>query len=413
MLDRTANLLKEGKHVASIGHGNSLLVLECHEDIDTIIRIRDEWQHLENTCDEKFTFFQTYDWCLQYYKHFSHDLNNRHCPLPQVFVLRMKGEPIMLWPMMRIQSRTGLKLLTTATEPLGQYSSLLYNDQYFDSDLGREVFALVKQYCEADCISLNHYLKNSMVDTIVGEQGIREHSEFEALMLDTRHHKNWESYCMTLSKSQRKDRRRRRTKLEGLGRLDYHVHPAGTAEYRKTVAWSLAMKSKWLEETGRKPGLVGDYNTKAMFDAMLASQDPDADVSNGALVHALELNGKTIATEIGMHFKGHYYSYLGAIDMNWKEFGPGKVQMELAQQWAFEKGIKCFDLLHDPSEYKKSWITKRQPLVSRNIPLTLQGYGYAMIWKTHVRPRLKAVYHFAGADTRSKLNRFLGFIANK
>jgi len=413
MLDRAANLVKKGRHIADVRHGKSVCVLECHEDIDAITQIRDEWQNLQNTCDEKFTYFQTHDWCLQYYKQFSSDINNKHCPLPQVFILRLEGEAIMLWPMMRIQSRTGLKILTTATEPLGQYSSLLYDAKKFDITLGKEVFTLIKQHCQADCISLNYYAQNGMINAIVEEQGIREHSEFEALMLDTRQYANWESYCQTLSKSQRKDRRRRRTKLEALGRLDYHVHSAGTPEYRELVAWSLEMKSKWLEGTGRKPGLIAEETTKQMFEELLMFQNPDAQVGNGVCIHALELNGKPVATEIGMHFKGHYYSYLGAIDMDWKEFGPGKIQMELAQQWAFEKGIQCFDLLHDPSDYKKSWITKRQPLVSRNIPLTLQGYAYAMLWKTHIRPRLKAIYHFTGANTRSKLNRFLGFIANK
>ena len=41
----------------------------------------------------------------------------------------------------------------------------------------------------------------------------------------------------------------------------------------------------------------------------------------------MSLDGKAIAIEIGFIFKHHYYSYMGAFDLAWRDYSPGKVQM--------------------------------------------------------------------------------------
>lgn len=384
------------------------LELQCYNNISAISSLKDEWQALELVCPEDFTYFQSYNWCIEYYKQFADDLTDRHCPIPQVFILRKDQKPIMLWPLMRIQSRTGLKILATATEPLGQYSNLLFDTSVFNAKTGQAVLKKVIEHSKADLISLNNYPQGCLIDKIIDGQGIQENSKLESSILDLSKYKSWEAYTQTLSRGQRKSRRRNITKLEAEGSLTYKVHNAETEEYSNLISLALEMKKQWLLETGRKPGILADACTKAMFTNLQMSQSSKQDQIAGSMVHALFLNDLPVAIEFGMIENSRYYSYLGAIDWDWKDYSPGKVQLAMAQEWCMNEGIKNFDLLHDPSKYKSSWTNHTHKVISRNIPITYKGYIYSKLWKTHIRPKLKTIYHFAGTRNRDRLNKLAG-----
>lgn len=386
--------------------GKTELRLECLESIEAMSEIKDEWQALEKSNKEAFAFFQTYNWCVEYHRQYSDDMSNKHCPLPQVFVLWHGSKAIMIWPLMRIKSRTNLKLLVSATEPLGQYTNILFEPSHFNAELGKSVFNAISNYYKVDCISINHYPKDSIVDQIIRDRGIHEKSNLASSMLVKETNMTWEEYYASLSKSQRKDRRRAHNKLSAEGNLSYAIHPAGSKAYNELVKWALVQKVEWLENSGRKGGILAEPRTKLMFQGLEEIQDQDkanAKTSQGAMAHCLYLDNKPVAVEIGMLYQNHYYSYLGAIDDDWKNYTPGKVQIQMAQQWAFENNIKTFDLLHDPSEYKSSWSNTKHDVISCNIPFTTKGKLYAMVWKQKVRPKLKSLYHFSDAKTRKKM----------
>ena len=384
-------------------------MLECYDNLGSIKSLEADWRALEAVCKEDFTFYQTYNWCVEYYKQFANDLSDKHCPIPQVFVLRSNQYGIMIWPMMLIQSRTGLKILTTATEPLGQYCNLLFDSSLFSEKIGREVLNLIIKHTSADSVSFNNYPEGCLIDKIIGEQGIREQSNLESSVLDMSRYESWEAYTQTLSKGQRKERRRNKNKLEAQGELSYLIHPAGTDEYKALIPLALEMKTQWLIKTGRKPGILADEATVDMFCNL---QSSEVSMTDGPLIHALQLNAQPIAIEFCVVHADRYYSYLGAIDWNWKDFGPGKMQMAMAQEWAMEQGIRNFDLSHDPSEYKSSWSNHTHRVISRNIPITYKGYIYSKLWKTYLRPKLKKIYHFTSAKNRERLNKVVGIFKN-
>jgi len=395
------------KHLSVMSVANQNFDLECYENVDVIYTLQEDWLLLEEICSEDFSYFQTYSWCIEYYKQFADDLSDKHCPIPQVFILRKDDKPVMIWPLMRIQSRTGLKILTMATEPLGQYSSFLFDASVFEEKIGREVLKQVIEHSKSDSVSFNNYPEGSMIDKIIGEQGIKENSNLKSSILDCSEYENWQAYYHTLSKGQRKSRRRSKNKLTAEGEITYQTYFAGTEEYKELVAKALEMKTQWLLETGRKPGLLGDECTKAMF---MALQKPDAKKQTGPIIQALLLDNKPIAIELGMIKSDRYYSYLGAIDWAFKDLSPGNIQMEMAQEWCMNQGIKNFDLLHDPSEYKSSWTNHSHAVISRNIPITTKGYIYSKLWKTYIRPKLKSMYHFTGAKNRERLNKILDIV---
>lgn len=384
--------------------------LECYETVAAIKSIEENWLSLEAECTEDFTYFQTYNWCIEYYKQFADDITNKHCPIPQVFILRNSGKPIMIWPLMRIQSRTGLKILTTATEPLGQYANLLFDKAHFDETLGKSVLNLIIEHSKSDSVSFNNYPENSMLDKIVGTKGIKENSNLESSILDLSQYNNWETYFQTLSKTQRKSRRRDKNKLTQQGDISYEVIEAGEGQYKTLIEHALDMKKQWLIETGRTPGLLDDKCTRAMLQNLSASNKTK---NSDPIAHALKLNSIPIAIELGMIRENRYYSYLGAIDWAYKDFSPGKVQIEMSQEWIMNKGIQYFDLLHDPSDYKTSWSNHTHKVISRNIPVTYKGYIYSQLWKTYIRPKLKSAYHFAGTKNRERLNKAVSIFRKK
>jgi len=398
------------KQLSNLEVDDRVFTLECYETILAIHTIEEDWLSLEAECEEDFTYFQNYNWCIEYYKQFADDVTNKHCPIPQVFVLRHEHKPIMIWPLMRIQSRTGLKILTTATEPLGQYSNLLFDQTHFDETLGKSVLDLIIKHSQSDSVSLNNYPENSMIDKIIGEKGIKENSSLESFILDLSRYDNWETYFQTLSKAQRKSRRRDKNRLMTQGNVSYNVVEAGTSAYKDLVERALDMKKQWLLETGRKAGILDDKATRAMLKNLKPSPKS---VKSGAIVHELKLDGKPIAIELGMIKKDRYYSYLGAIEWTYKDFSPGKVQIEMSQEWSMKQGIQNFDLLHDPSDYKSSWSNHTHKVTSRNIPVTYKGFIYSQLWKTYLRPKLKTIYHFAGTKNRERLNKAVSIFSKK
>ena len=395
------------KKLSTLEVGERKLSLECLETVQTICAFEEEWLELEAACKEDFTYFQNYNWCIEYYKQFADDITNKHCPIPQVFVLKQDDKPIMIWPLMRIQSRTGLKILTTATEPLGQYSNLLFDRAKFDASLGKLVLDFIIKHSKSDSLSFNNYPENSIVDKIIGTKGIKENSNLESSILDLKRYENWDSYFQTLSKAQRKSRRRDKNKLMAQGDITYDVIKPSADGFEHLVERALDMKKQWLLETGRTSGLLDEKCTREMFKSLKSSS------TSGPVVHALKLNGNPIAIELGMIKADRYYSYLGAIDWHYKDLSPGKVQIEMSQEWSMSRGMKYFDLLHDPSDYKTSWSNLKHKVISRNIPVTYKGFIYSQLWKTHIRPKIKKIYHFAGTKNRERLNKAVSIFQKK
>ena len=120
--------------------------------------------------------------------------------------------------------------------------------------------------------------------------------------------------------------------------------------------------------------------------------------------------GTSVGMELGMAFKGHYYSFLGAINMDFQKLSPGKIQMEMAQKWAKELGLKKFDFLNDPSDYKINWTNEIEPLRSQYVPISSAGYLYCWMWKTSVKPKLKEMYQNIKPEDRRYFNQLFNMV---
>jgi len=393
----------EGKHYA----------LECIDSYNAILQMRDDWIDLELRCPEKFTYFQTYDWCSKWSEVHAECPEDSDINVTQIYVLRSAepddfGKLLMIWPLFKTKSRAGIKVLITLGEPLGQYSGILFDAKTFSAKLGGEVVEQICSTSTCDAFTLNYFPGESMLSQILGDKGFSDKGGQKSMILDLEGMESWEAYRDTLPKNHKKQRNRRKNKLSKLGELTYDIMGPEHPEFKKNIHACIELKQIWMQETGRRKDVMSDPSVAAVLSSL--GDTETADAHDSIFVHVLALDGKPIAFEVGMAFKGHYYSFLGAIDLQFHKFSPGKVQLEMAQKWAKENGFKKFDFLNDPSDYKAHWTNEVEPLHSKYVPITPSGYLYCWMWKTAVKPKLKELYQNFKPEDRRYFNQLFDLV---
>ena len=392
--------------VATLVDDGRQLSLYCHDKLTEITALKHEWVALEAKSRDGFDYFQTYDWCVGWCNKFISGDKSETAPNPRVYVLRIDDQVAMIWPLMKVQARSGLAFLESLTEPLGQYANVLYDRELVDFGTGRWVWKNIKACCGVDAVSLNHYPENSFVADVIGNEGVDETIQYVSSIFDFSMIDRWEDYIASLNKNQRKQRGRRVRKLEALGDLRFEVYFKESDEFRELVEQAIEMKRLWLIETNRHSQTLFEDTSKSFLSNL--GGDSTVQSGEGPVVQVMKLDGKPIAIEIGMLRNRHYYSYLGAIDMEYASYSPGKVQMEMSQKWAYDYGIRMFDFLSDPSDYKKSWTNMQVAMFTRYFPVTHRGRIYCMVWKAQLKPFLRNLYQRSNPKLRKQVNKLLG-----
>ncbi|EKF58068.1 protein involved in cellulose biosynthesis (CelD)-like protein [Agrobacterium albertimagni AOL15] len=397
--DRAAAMTRAGRSwtVPVEFHGRSL-DLECRETLDELEALKDVWQGLEGRSPEAFGYFQSFDWCLSWSRLYL--APEKMEARARVYVLWDGADCVMIWPLMTRRISPAITLLVPLTAPMNQYSTLLYDPARFDRTAGRAVLEEIRRDRGLDAICLDHVPQSALLADILEGQGVSPEGGQQSSILDLSAITDWESHHRALPKKQRLQRNSRRNRLEKLGALDYRVYPAGSRGYADNIERCIALKQAWLRDTGRLGRDVFDPRFVAFLRDLGTSANEGDD---GVYLHALTLDGSPIAMEIGMRFRDDYYCFLGAIDLAYQKYSPGKVQMESAQRWAIETGIRRFDFLNDPSAYKSSWTNATEPLTASYVPLTSLGRLYCHHWMAGLRPHMRSIYHRFGAQIRARL----------
>lgn len=386
--------------IASLHFGDNGYSLHCLSSLEEIQNIKSHWIELEQNNTNNLCYFQSFDWCHQWcVTKLARDIIEREAAL-RIYVLMNENAVVMILPMMELKTRFGAKILTFIADPLAQYSNVLVDQEQVSKEVGRAVWKLICEHTDADAITADRFPSGSFLEAILGNVGMVEKSLNEASFLDMTEFETWEEHHASLSKNQRKQRSRRRSKLNKLGVVTYEVSYGNSARYAELVAMALDMKLEWLDKTGRSSGELEHADTAKFLANLSGTEQGLSGYPEGAVAHALCIDGRPIAIEVGMMMRRHYYSYLGAFDWSWGEHSPGKVQIEAAQKWAKSVGLEKFDFLGDPAEYKEQWTGATRLVHSRSIPKTAIGFLYCAVWKSRLRPQLKNAYKNMGADRR-------------
>ena len=242
--------------------GAERLSFDLITDFEELSQFEAAWRALEARDTNKFTYFQTFDWCARWFDIFGNRDPVSEGPHLRVFTAHDRGKTVLIWPMMLEKRTMGLNTLVTLSEPHAQLTNVLADP---DIDVNAAVYACWSHMCRlphVDVIELpNIPATSSLGKVLLGEEEIAS-ADNACSIMDMSAHESWEAYQSTLSRSTRRGRRRRRKSLTGEGKLEFKVHMAGTDDYRRLVATSLAFKNVWLNETGKaSPRSVHGWHT--------------------------------------------------------------------------------------------------------------------------------------------------------
>ncbi|QHI99877.1 GNAT family N-acetyltransferase [Xylophilus rhododendri] len=94
-----------------------------------------------------------------------------------------------------------------------------------------------------------------------------------------------------------------------------------------------------------------------------------------AVVSALMLDGKPIATHWGLRMGDTLYWLMPTYDEAWAKLSPGRVLMEAAIRRSIDDGLKVFDFTAGDEAYKFQWADRHMPLYSLREAFTTLGRG--------------------------------------
>ncbi len=375
---------------------------ECLTSTRQMAAIEKDWKQLEQTCAQPYIYFQSFDWCYTWCVEMEKSTPEVSPLNIRVFTLWRDGKLVFIMPMMITGSAPGIRCLTFLSEPHGQYGNAICEREKLPPEIGPQIWKQLKSTPDVDVITINQFPSSSYLATLVGDEGDAENAVKYASVLDLDSFESWEDYQASLPSKTRKSRRKVRTKMEKKGPVTFEVHYGGTDEYAKYVALALEFKQVWLHETGRRAAVLSQDFTKRYLCGLSGHPPRDNAHAYGAVLTALMVDGKPAGLEIGFCLEGHYYSYLGAFDWQIRNLSPGKLQMEMTQEWAKSAGIKKFDLLGDPAGYKSDWVSSEIQLESRSISLGMRGYMYSALWKAKLRPAIRKTFN--AMDSRKRAN---------
>jgi CelD/BcsL family acetyltransferase involved in cellulose biosynthesis len=177
---------------------------------------------------------------------------------------------------------------------------------------------------------------------------------------------SWAEFAATRL-PRRADARRKRRKLEAMGKLTFVVADDAPSRERLLEAMIRQKTQRYIETRGwdgfDRPG----YRT--YFRRMTER------LGSSGTVHAcaLQLDDKVIAAHWGLVAGARFYSLMPSFDAEWSRFSPGRLLLEELIAWSYAHGITCFDFGIGDESYKFEFRDAVLPLFRAVIPVTLAG----------------------------------------
>ncbi len=351
------------------------------------------WSSLDRRSTAPFVFFQSQDWCRNWWRQQS--LSGQE---PAVFLVLEAGNLVAVLPLMQTRS-AGVKVLRPLGEPHTQYSNILTETGMLPEDA---VPALQNALSGsgADLLLFPYVPEGSPLRMVLPASSRASELGNVSLQYDLSAHPCADSYDKSADKKLRQLRRRADTYLSKHGPLSLKVLKPADPGYADAVRDCIAMKMVWISETARNLDGLGQKDHAAFLASL-----PGDDLLDGAIVFALMSGDVAIAYQTGFLQRGQYYLYTAGFDWSLRAFSPGMVLIDMTMRWLIDKGVTTFDMMGNPSGYKERLANRQTQLEGHVLPLTVKGAAYGTLWSRKLRPALRAVYHRLPVPFRQGLNR--------
>lgn len=348
------------------------------------------WRALDSCSSAPHRYFQSFDWCHTWLA--SHPSKR----LSPFVVLLFRGDALMaVLPLMRVRSLTGICVLRALGEPHTQYGNVLTRDGRLAPDEVAAIRHALFKASSADSIIANYVPDGSPLKDILGVESRASELDNAAAQFDLQGFASPQDYRATLNKSRRRTRRKAETALGEFGEIALEVLRPGEKGHAAAIAQCVALKKNWIKHTGRI-GAGLDYEDHARFLSAL----PATTSRDGGIVFVLKAGPVAVAYEVGFLQGGHYYSYLGAFMWSLRHASPGTLQIEMTMEWLMTHGVRTFDFLGNPMQYKAQWSNREVALSCHIVNLTRRGRLFTSLWVRRLRPKLKVLYHHLPTPAR-------------
>ena len=365
-------------------------------------QLEGQWIALERKTHGQMGIFQSFKWC----KHCLEYWIDRDNTKPIIISVFDGDELVSLWPLQK-SAKSNVVILSWLGTPLIQYGSPLIDCSYNTNDILNLVWSFISDLKNIDMARLHNVPETSPAHSFLKAK-CRSAGSTRASILEIGKFADWNEYQANIRTSARRPRRKRYNKLSRTGIMKFEVHKSGR-HFADLTKIAIDWKLKWLEMHNWPASTMADPKFSA-FVASLGDKNNgnQRDHSNHWVIGELSIDGKPIALEIGAIEDDHYYSFLGAYDLDWSRYSPGKVQIESMIGWALEYGIKDFDFLCVTAQYKSDWTDKSIKVDHFTYPLSVKGRLYHSIWLKRLRPAAKYGLEKLSDKQRDKLMTLLG-----
>lgn len=360
-----------------------------------------EWRDLEARIDDPLTYFQSYDWCKTWSKQFAAAQPGPNCKVRsmQVFAVRKEGKLAAVLPFAVYRKWGTVDVARLLGAPFCEYGNVLLDREEFRREKLPVLWREITERLNADVVAVDDFPERSPLVELIGKDRILPSAACYSSLIDLSKFTDWEDYTASLSKSARRNRKKRYNKLAKAGNLQFSVCSGGSPSFKALFDKAQELKVAWLQQAGLRDSTLSCPN----FSKFISALPGDTLQPDGAMAAGLFLDDVPLAIEIGFCNGPHYFSYLGAFDPRYADYSPGKVQIEEMLKWALDNGITHYDLLGNPSQYKADWSNHTLDLFSYRAGLRPLGSLYCLGTNARLRKVLKSAQGAIPASLRKSL----------
>jgi CelD/BcsL family acetyltransferase involved in cellulose biosynthesis len=341
---------------------NQGLRVEFLTELAHLPPLAERWEALNlRESDHDAPFFQSFAWNY-------HVARTRLSSSPNHFRLMIAtiwrdSDLVGVWPLSLQRSR-GTWLARSLDDPFGQFAGLAFRDP---ADFTPGVAAtLTGLRDKADGIHIEAVIAGSCLHAALLQHGAKVTSAQDAVVLDLRPFSSFEGLMQTIGSETRKTLRKRRSRLERTHKVEQVVE-TGAENLARLLKNTFDGRVEWLRRNGRTSPAFRVPEFRTVIDGLPQAEGIDL------LGTTFKIERGWIALDWGFVYAGRYYNYMSAMDIDFGEFSPGRLNLALFLEECFRRGIKVVEFLAPALDYKLEWSQRTKKVETMSLPFNIKG----------------------------------------
>lgn len=366
----------------NLSQGTKGICVETITSTETFSKLEKVWCEL---CDRapEHSFFQTYTWTWSWWKYIGEPTGYAL----RLITIREDGRLVLIWPI--ITRRQGFWIVGSwLGSETNQYCDVIIEAGVNRNTWLKTAWHAIKTDCTIDVFRLEGIRKDSAIRQFLNKKNGNLKSVASSVYINIHEFPDWQKFSIGLKRKFWKDLLRTRRRLNEKGQL-VHKILNDPSEIKKAISKSIKFKLEWL----RARNNYGRLLEKPEAEQWLINTALAAHYNNTLIMTTLNLNDAIIACQIGFLYHRSFYCFLGAYDLNYSAFQPGKIETSDTLKWAFENNVDTYDLMPPLENYKKYWVQHEDSIETFTSYATSWGRMSKIWYNIGLRDKAIGIYH--------------------